>query len=610
MTRLNDSTASFRTPSRRASSCHRKPLSDRPSARQQTLAQTIARIGAVVAIACPVTALATVEVFFDTLSNGRTLFDSRIASAGGTVTTDQLTGLATPAASWSRTGYTISATNGVNRSVNTTYLSGSAASPAGEAINMSADGTTTSGLTFTFSSPINGFAVELGDWGTCCYPSSMYIKFDSGAPVLVGTANQRSDVPENAPGTYAFVAAIDDSGTFSTITFYGTGSGDVLYAGGILRFALIPLGALTGANVVHSATVTGNNPALPAAAVIDASPELTLLFAGLSTDAQKSAAASQTLPLLTGSSQVAANTALTGISRVVQARIEINRGLSSGDEFLGDKYFWMKPFGSWADQDKRNGVSGYKADTVGLAFGADATISPATRLGLAFAFADASVDGKSSTAPNKTQVDVYQLLGYGSHSLDEATEISFLAGIGQNRNHGKRSILFQGTEAKSSFTSQTAMLGVGIGRIYRLSETTRITPSVRADYAWIKDKGYTESGAGLLNLRVSGRSTEELILSADAKVSHDIKSGTTLTANAGIGYDVLNERAAITAAFAGAPGASFTTKGIDPSPWVVRAGLGLTSITQSGMEVTARYDAEYRKDFLNQTASVKFRWTF
>jgi hypothetical protein len=31
---------------------------------------------------------------------------------------------------------------------------------------------------------------------------------------------------------------------------------------------------------------------------------------------------------------------------------------------------------------------------------------------------------------------------------------------------------------------------------------------------------------------------------------------------------------------------------------------------QSGMELAARYDAEYRRDFLNQSVSVKLRWAF
>jgi hypothetical protein len=76
-----------------------------------------------------------------------------------------------------------------------------------------------------------------------------------------------------------------------------------------------------------------------------------------------------------------------------------------------------------------------------------------------------------------------------------------------------------------------------------------------------------------------------------------------------LGY-TLSTQAKIDAEFAGAPGARFTTNGLDPSPWIARGGLGLVSNTAGGMEISARYDVEYRKDFLNQTASVKLRWLF
>lgn len=270
----------------------------------------------------------------------------------------------------------------------------------------------------------------------------------------------------------------------------------------------------------------------------------------------------------------------------------------------------MKPFGSWADQDDRKGVSGYKANTSGLVFGADATISDETRLGLSFAYANASVDGNSSVAPNTAKVDVYQLIGYGSHAFNPDTELNFQLGIGQNNNKGQRRLGAFGTTAVADYSSLTATAGAGLGRTYSLGEATRFTPSIRADYTWIKDKGYTETGAGALNLDVRGRTSDELILAVDGKVARETSAGTTLTANLGVGYDVLNKQASITAAFAGAPGAAFTTQGLDSSPWVLRGGLGVVKTIQSGMELTVRYDAEYRQDFFNQSVSVKMRWAF
>lgn len=42
----------------------------------------------------------------------------------------------------------------------------------------------------------------------------------------------------------------------------------------------------------------------------------------------------------------------------------------------------------------------------------------------------------------------------------------------------------------------------------------------------------------------------------------------------------------------------------------MRGGIGFMRILKSGAEITLRYDAEYRTDFYNQTASAKVRWKF
>lgn len=402
---------------------------------------------------------------------------------------------------------------------------------------------------------------------------------------------------------------------YVVVTTYGAGGSVTLPIGFYVYGEPVGVGGApppAALSVLGSSTALGNSPAYGGARIIDDTPALLALFtgAGLSGDQQISGAASQTLPLLTGGSVVAAQDVLRDIGRIVQARMSSNSGMSTGDAFDGDKNFWMKPFGSMADQNDRNGVAGYKANTFGLAIGVDGAVTKALRIGGAFAYAKSDINGQSSIAPQSALVDVYHLLGYGSYSVDDRTEINFQVGIGQNENKGRRQIAFTSSLASSDFSSETANVGVGIGRTYRLSTETSVTPSVRLDYTWIKDKAYSETGAGLLNLNVSGRETDALIVGVDGKVAHQLNAQTTLIGNLGVGYDTINKQSAITSAFAGAPTAAFVTYGIDPSPWLARGGMGGVYKTKSGLEITARYDAEYRESFLNQTASVKARWAF
>lgn len=362
-----------------------------------------------------------------------------------------------------------------------------------------------------------------------------------------------------------------------------------------------------GKSVLASAQVMSNSPSFAGAAIIDNTPALKTLFDSLNTDQAVSNAASQTLPLLTGGSQQALSNTFTGINNAIEGRLN---GKSAGDGFVTDKYVWVKPFGSWADQKDQNGVSGYKTDTTGLVVGADGKLNDKVRLGVAAAYAKSDVDGNSSVAKQSAKIDVFQLVGYGSYALGNNAELNFQADVGQNVTKGQRTIAFTSTVASADYDSLTAHLGASVGRSYQLGAKTTLTPSLRADYTWIKDAAYNETGAGLLNLNVASRDSESMVFGIDSKLAHQLNDTTTLDASVGVGYDSLAKRSSITAAFAGAPGAAFTTYGIDPDPWTVRAGLGLTHTTAKGTEISVRYDAEHREGNMNQTASVKARWAF
>ncbi len=63
---------------------------------------------------------------------------------------------------------------------------------------------------------------------------------------LVATATKESDNPGvNAGlGFRNFVGAIDTTGTFSTVTFYGDGFGEYLVAGGTIRYSTLDIGSV------------------------------------------------------------------------------------------------------------------------------------------------------------------------------------------------------------------------------------------------------------------------------------------------------------------------------------------------------------------------------
>jgi PEP-CTERM motif len=208
----------------------------------------IAALTALATVALAPSANATILTLFDSWQNGIANFDSTVAGAGATLNTISLTAgdSGTPLV---LPGVTISRNNGSGVSVGSTYNAGGVDSSGGM-IDISPDGSGPdiggigSGITFTFASAVNSFGFEVGDWGTCCEPSGLYISFDGGAPILVGLADGIANVFLTNGGPGVFVAALDDSSSFTTVQFWGDGYGEFLVAGGTLRFANVGQGTL------------------------------------------------------------------------------------------------------------------------------------------------------------------------------------------------------------------------------------------------------------------------------------------------------------------------------------------------------------------------------
>ncbi|NTS75556.1 PEP-CTERM sorting domain-containing protein [Catenovulum sp. SM1970] len=207
---------------------------------------TFAKYLSAAAVLVSAQAQAVPVTFYDTIVGGQTSFTNTVVSTGASVADLTLSGLTT-SSSWDLGGFTIETTDGFTTGVR----SASANTSSGQMINIDPTQVNpeTSGITFTFDNAINALGFEVGDWGTCCLPSSLYIQFDGGAVQQVATANSYNDNPTVANGggngnDTVFVGAIDDTNTFTTVTFWGDGYGEVLTAGGKILFAQVGIGSV------------------------------------------------------------------------------------------------------------------------------------------------------------------------------------------------------------------------------------------------------------------------------------------------------------------------------------------------------------------------------
>ena len=206
---------------------------------------------AVLALAAT-SANATISTVFNSFDTGIANFNSTVTGAGSTVTTIQLVAGAS-GNPLDLGDVAITRNNGGTVSVGSPYdlfVANPGRSTSGGVININPGGSSRgigakgSGITFTFDSGVNAFGFEVGDWGTCCQPSDLYIQFGNNTPILVGASTAFGDVFLTNGGAGVFVAALDDTDKFTQVSFWGDGFGEFLVAGGTLRFAALEKGTL------------------------------------------------------------------------------------------------------------------------------------------------------------------------------------------------------------------------------------------------------------------------------------------------------------------------------------------------------------------------------
>ncbi len=296
---------------------------------------------------------------------------------------------------------------------------------------------------------------------------------------------------------------------------------------------------------------------------------------------------------------------------VVQSRQGSVRGLNAGDAapMMLDEMVWVKPFGSKIEQSDVDGINGFSAKSYGIAVGADTVYGLDRHIGVSFLYSRVDVD--THNLPQETDMNVVNMVVYGSRPvLDEATLFSYQAGGGFQFIDTSRKIQAVNARAESDYTAKNLFARAKVSRGYHLGEDLLLAVGPRLSYAYLYTPDYQETGANTLNLNVEGFDSHALIASLEGDLVWNAPCGMELAANLALGYDLINDTNSVNSSFQ-AGGAAFTTPGIDHSPLVYSAGVGLDKQFSSRFAMDIRYDFEGRgDDFHSHTVSSKMSWAF
>lgn len=322
-------------------------------------------------------------------------------------------------------------------------------------------------------------------------------------------------------------------------------------------------------------------------------------------DASVARAVGQAMPSMHGNAVQAllAHVSSTGSAVVGQ---QTGNG-SDGAAAKSGTGLWVQPLNHRVDQDRYRQASGYRVRTQGLAGGYQGSMVSGSTLGFGLAYLDGRVEGRDFAQAHRSDLESVQVLGYGSYDLS-AWRLQWQADATRSSVKSARNLGFIGRSAKASYRGHASHVGLSMGRPMTLA-TTSVTPSVGLDWRRARSNGYTETGAGALDLRVAAQKAEELVAKLGVEARHPLGARSHLLAQAAVGYDLSGGRDSTSAQFVGG-GPVFSTPGSEQRRTLAELGLGVVHKVGDALEMRVHYDLSLRGKMTDQGVSLRLDWRF
>lgn len=391
---------------------------------------------------------------------------------------------------------------------------------------------------------------------------------------------------------------------------YGTGTTNIIITADKLNAAGAAAGT-NGAGVKALAIYSGNDAGLQA---------LSQAVNNLTSDADIKKAGAQLRPETTGNTAQASMGAVTQALSTIQVRTDAVRvaasetgtGVSSGETLKG-LGVWGQGFGSTASQGERNDVSGYDADTYGLAFGADFKVIDPLRVGLSFAYAKTNVNSTGDRSGSGQDIDSYITNLYGTYSGKGWYADGALT-YGIHKYDATRHVAIAGAAAqnlKASYDGQQVGAKAEVGVPLAVGPAV-VTPLASLTYNNLKQDSYAETG-GAAALQVGSSSTDSIRSGLGAKVSAKVATigNWEVSPNArAVWHHEFNKSSQEQTSAYVAGGSSFTTPGSDIATEHFNLGLGIDVASVRNTTISAKYDADLADKYVSHSASLQLRTEF
>ncbi|MGX1743319.1 autotransporter domain-containing protein [Bosea sp. NPDC055353] len=247
----------------------------------------------------------------------------------------------------------------------------------------------------------------------------------------------------------------------------------------------------------------------------------------------------------------------------------------------------------------------------GVIGGVDRQITPSFLAGFSVGFGRTETDFRNFSG--KGAITAHEAALYGSYGRGNL-RLDGILGYARLGFENQRSIDFGGLsrQARADYDGDrfTAALEAGYG--FDLGWGT-VEPLAGLRYTYLRQDGFTESGADGIGLTLGGQTAQSLLGSVGLKLAKTFDLGgsqVALEARALWQHEFLDTGMVLDAAFAGAPAATFAVRGAEMGRDSAVLGLGVSARAADKLTLFAGYDVRLNADATSHavTAGLRASW--
>ena len=278
--------------------------------------------------------------------------------------------------------------------------------------------------------------------------------------------------------------------------------------------------------------------------------------------------------------------------------------------------WWAKGLGYFGDQSTVGAFDGYESRILGTMIGYDEPHGKDTRVGVGVGFAHSDINGR--TFDVSTDSDTYQLTAYIGHQCGPWRFYGDLS-IGGNNYQEQRHIVFTGVNrtASAKYDGQDYTGFANAEYAFHINEFT-VLPFASLQYSRLHLDGYTESGAGDIDLRVGSQGYDFLESGLGVRVARAYNSddGKYVPELHSKWLHLLeNPTLQNSAAFTLAGSPALVTPGLKTSADTYNVGAGVTFVScacaEKNWSIEGVYDHDWRDDgYHADQGTVRFATRF